>query len=128
MTPIQRYELIRPILAGEKTVQQVHIETEIPVSTLYRYLSRFQDSNGQIESLSDKSHASHTHPNWLTKEDKDLVVGYKLSHPEKSAPQIATELRETGTQKISARSIVNILKARGVLDPPFSVNPQNSLT
>ena len=95
MTPIQRYELIRPILAGEKTVQQVHIEHEIPVSTLYRYLSRFRDSNGQIESLGDKSHASHTHPNWLTEEDKDLVVGLKLSHPEKSAPTIATELRDT---------------------------------
>ena len=27
MTPIQRYELIRPILEGEKTVRQIHQET-----------------------------------------------------------------------------------------------------
>ena len=128
MTPIQRYELIRPILAGKKTVSRVHQETEIPISTLYRYLSRFRDSAGQVESLGDKSHASHTHPNWLTEEDEDLVVAYKLEHPEKSAPQIATELGETGVLEISARSIANILKARGVFYPPFSTNQQNSLT
>ena len=126
MTPIQRYELIRPILVGEKTVQQIHQQTSVPVSTLYRYLCRFRESNGQVESLADKSHASDAHPKWLTEADKNMVVAYKLAHPEKSAVQIVTELTETGSLQISARSIVNILKARGVTQPPFLIHPQNS--
>lgn len=119
MTPIQRYELIRPILAGEKTVAQIHQETSIPISTLYRYLARFRDSEGQVESLKDKSHASLSHPKWLTETDKDTVVAHKLARPEKSASQIARELSEMGTLSISARSIANVLKARGVTSPPF---------
>lgn len=34
MEAIERYELIRPILCGEKTVKQVHQETDVPISTL----------------------------------------------------------------------------------------------
>ena len=33
MDPIQRYELIRPILQREKTVKQVHQETNVPMET-----------------------------------------------------------------------------------------------
>ena len=43
MTATQRYELIRPILAGEKTVQQVHKENDISIRTLRRYLKRFRE-------------------------------------------------------------------------------------
>lgn len=38
MDAIQRYELIRPILHGEKTVKDIHQETPVPISTLKRYL------------------------------------------------------------------------------------------
>ena len=67
MTPIQRYELIHPILQGEKTVQQVHQETQVPIPSLYRYLKRFREGNGQLESLADKSHAPHLRHMWISK-------------------------------------------------------------
>ena len=116
MTPIQRYEWIRPILAGEKTVAQVHQETKTPIRTLYRYIKRFREASGQLEALADKSHASHTHPKWFSSADKDLVVSYKLAHSEKSASQIATELTSTGELEIHPRSVANILNQRGVSD------------
>lgn len=50
MTPIQRYELIRPILQGEKSVKKVHVETNVPLRTLYRYLLRFRQGAGDLES------------------------------------------------------------------------------
>ena len=43
MNATQRYELIRPIVRNEKTVKQVHLETGIPISTLYRYVKLFRD-------------------------------------------------------------------------------------
>jgi len=50
---IQRYELLRPILNKEKTPQQVSKELNVPLSTIYYYLKRFQDGGENIESLAD---------------------------------------------------------------------------
>ena len=126
MTPIQRYERIRPILVGEKSVRQVHDETDIPIRTLYRYVKRFRESNGQLESLADRSRAPHTRAKLLTETDKDLVVEYKLNHPEKSVRTIANELTENGTLSINYRSVADILRQRGVSHPPFLINRKNS--
>ena len=125
MTPIQRYELIRPILQGQKSVSQVHDETDVPIRTLYRYVKRFGESGGQLESLADKSRAPHTRPKLFTETDKDLVVNYKLNHPDKSVRQIANELTQSGTLSINYHSVADILKQRGANNPPFSINQQN---
>ena len=77
----QKYELIRPILNGQKTPKQASEETGIPLSTIYHYLKRFREGGGNIDSLADKSTAIHSHPKRLTKEDKDKVAQYKLHHP-----------------------------------------------
>ncbi len=88
MTATQRYELIRPIIHKEKTIQQVHEENDISIRTLRRYLKRFREGEEQIESLADKSSAAHSHPKWFTEEQKALVVAYKLENPPISARQI----------------------------------------
>ena len=74
MKATQKYELIRPILMGEKTPKKASEEKGVPLSTIYYYLKRFQEGGENIESLSDKPHTNHSHPNWLTREDKDKVV------------------------------------------------------
>ena len=58
----QKYELIRPILKGEKTPKQASEERGIPISTIYHYLKRFQKGGSDIESLANKSHANQSHP------------------------------------------------------------------
>ena len=126
MTPIQRYELIRPILHGDKSVMQVHQETQVPLPTLYRYLKRFREGNGQLESLRDKSHAPHSHLKWFTDAQKELVVEYKRAHPQKSARQIAKELTETGILSINYHSVADILKQRDATSPPLLINRPNS--
>lgn len=73
MNTIQRYELIRPILKGEKKPKQVSEEKGVPLSNIYRYLKRLRDGGEDMESLADKSHANHSHPRWLTQEDKSIV-------------------------------------------------------
>ena len=126
MTATQRYELIRPILQQEKSVQQVHIETSIPISTIYRYLKRYRQGNQQVESLGDKSRAPHSNPHQCTEEEKDFVVEYKLAHPEKSVRQIAKDLAEAGTLSISYRTVANILSQRRIPAEFFSPNPLTS--
>ena len=76
----QKYELILPILKGEKTPKQASAETGIPLSTIYHYLKRFREGGGNIDSLADKSRAIHSHSMRLTQEDRDKVVQYKLHH------------------------------------------------
>ena len=114
---LERYELIRPILNREKTPQQVHQETNVPLSTIHRYLSRFRQGGGQIESLADKGHAIHSHPKWLTDEEGDLVVCYKLQHPHESTRQIAFGLAQAGILQIHDRTVAKILKERRL--PPL---------
>ena len=125
MEATQRYELIRPILNNQKTPKQVHQETGTPLSTLYGYLTCFRQSGGQIESLAEKSHAIHSHPKWLTSEDKAKVVTYKLAHPHESSRQIAKGLEQAGILSIHNRTVVNILKARDLSAPFFLTNPQS---
>ena len=112
MEAIERYELIRPILHGEKSIKEVHLETGVPISTLYRYLKRFREGNFRLESLADKPFGAHSHPNWFTEEDKDRVVWYKIRHPEKSARQIAKDLAVEEILQISYHSVSDILKQR----------------
>ena len=110
MDPIERYELIRPILKGEKTVEQVEKEAQVSSRTLYRYLKRFRESGGKLESLADLSHAANSHPNWLTSEDKAFVIRYQLENPHLSTRKLAEELTEKGILEISYGSVADILK------------------
>lgn len=110
MNITQRYEMIRSILKREKSPDQVSKETKTPLSTIYNYLKKFR--NG-IEDLADKSRASHSHPKWLTQEDKSKVVQYKLQHPHLSTRQIAKALTKEDILQISYHSVANILRERG---------------
>jgi transposase len=122
---IQRYELIRPILQGEKHPKQVSEEKSVPLSNIYRYLKRLREGNDDMESLADKSHANLSHPRWLTKEDKDKVIQYKLQHPRLSSRQIAKALVQEGILQIRYRAVASILKERGLAAPFFSTNHPN---
>ncbi len=119
MNATQKYELIRPILKGEKTPKQASEETGIPLSTIYYHLKSLQEGGGNIESLVNKSHTNQSHPRWLSQEDKGKVVQYKLQHPHLSSRQIAEALVREGILKIHYRTVVNILKEHGLTTPFF---------
>jgi len=122
---IQKYELIRPILKKEKTPKQVSKEKNVPLITIYRYLKRFQKGNGNMESLTDKSHAIHSHSKWLTQKDKDKVIQYKLQHPHLSSRQLAKALTNEGILEISHNPIAEILDDLGLTTPFLSINHPN---
>ncbi len=125
MNTIQRYELIRPILKGEKKPKQISEEKGVPLSNIYRYLKRLRDDGEDMESLADRSRANHSHPRWLTREDKDKVIQYKLQHPHLSSRYIAKALVQEGILQIHYRTVANILKERGLTAPFFSTNHPN---
>ncbi len=125
MNALQKYEIIRPILKGEKTPKQVSEEANVPLSSIYYYLKLFRESGGDIKSLEDKSHAIHSHPKRLPQEDKDKVVQYKLQHPHLSSRQIAEALTQEGILQIHDRTVGNILRERGLTTPFFSTSHPN---
>ena len=125
MNATQKYELIRPILNGEKTPKQASEETGIPLSTIYHYLKRFREGGGNIDSLADKSHAIHSHPKRLTQEDRDKVIQYKLQHPHLSSRKLAKALAQDDILKIHDRTVSNILKEHRLTPPFFSTSHQN---
>lgn len=118
MDVAQRYELIRPILQRDKTPKQVHQETGVALSSVYRYLKLFREEG--MEGLKDKSKAPHAHPKWFTKQQKDLVVQTKLDNPRLSARKIASQLTESGQLEISNKSVTNILHEHSI---PLTFSP-----
>jgi len=120
----QKYDLIRPILQGEKTPKHISKETGIPLSTIYYLLKRFQKGGGNMESLSNKSHANQSHPRWLTWEDKDKVIQYKLQHPHLSSRQMAKAMAQEDILEVHDRTVSNILEC-GLTAPFFSINHPN---
>ena len=125
MNAIQKYELIRPILKKEKTPKQISKEKNIPLITIYRYLKRFRKGNENMESLTDKSHAVHSHSKWFTRKDKEKVVQYKLQHPHLSSRQIANTLTDEGILPINYHSASDILDNRGLSAPFLSISHQS---
>ena len=125
MNATQKYELIRPILKGEKTPKQASEEAGIPLSTIYYYLKRLKEGGDSIESLAAISHANKSHPRWLSQEDKDKVVHYKLQHPHLSSRQMAKLLAQRNILKIHGRTVSNILKEHCLTAPFLSVNHTN---
>ncbi len=123
MNITQKYEIIRSIIKREKSPDQVSKETKTPLSTIYNYLKKFRNS---IEDLADKSRASHSHPKWLTQEDKGKVVQYKLQHPHLSSRQIAKALTKEGILQISYHSVANIIRESGLTTPFLSISHQKS--
>jgi len=117
LNTIQRYELIRPILNGERKPKQVSEEKGVPLSNIYRYLKRLRESDGSTEGLADRSHAIRSHPKRLTREDKDKVAQYKLQHPHLSSRQITEALAQEGILQIHDRTVANILRERGLTTP-----------
>jgi transposase len=122
---IQRYELIRPILKQEKTPKQISEEKNVPLSNIYRYLKRIRGDGEDMESLTDKSHANHSHPKWLTQEDKDKVIQYKLQHPHLRSRKIAKALTKEGILQIHYGTVARILKEHGLTAPFFSTSHTN---
>ena len=122
MNAIQKYELIRPILKKEKNPNQVSKEKNIPLITIYRYLKKFRKGNGNMESLTDKSHAIHGHSKWITRKDKDKIVQYKLQHPHLSSRQIAKALTDEGILPINYHSVSDVLDNRGLITPFLSTS------
>jgi transposase len=119
---LQKYEIIRPILKGEKTPKQINEETNVPLSTIYYYLKLLRESDEDIKSLEDKSHAIHSHPKRLTQEDKDKVAQYKIQHPHLSSRQIAEALTQENILQVHDRTVANILRERGLATPFFSTS------
>jgi hypothetical protein len=125
MNITQKYEIIRSILKREKSPEQVNKETKTPLSTIYHYLRKFKRGSENIEDLADKSHASHSHPKWLTQKDKDKVIQYKLQHPHLSSRQIAKALTDEGILPINYHSVADILDNRGLSTPFLSISHQS---
>ncbi len=125
MNPIQRYELIRPILKGEKIPKQVSEEKDVPLSNIYRYLKKFQEGDGKMESLADKSHAGKSHPKWLSQKDKEKVIQHKLQHPHLSSRQIAKAMAQEDILQIHYRTVAGVLRERGLTAPFLSTNHPN---
>lgn len=82
--------------------------------TAYKWLQRYAECGR--EGLEEHSRAPHNHPNEVSSEMEDLVVGMREKHPSWGAPKIRARLQKEQTgQIIPAESTIGeILKRNGL--------------
>jgi len=85
--------------------------------TGYKWVERYEAKG--LDGLWELSRAPHKHPNQVTAEMEDRVIGVREKHPNWGAPKIrARLLREYGEKGIPAESTVGeILKRNGLTTP-----------
>lgn len=83
-------------------------------ATGYKWVQRFGD--GGLAGLENRSRAPLVHPNAVSSEMEDLVIGERSQHPHWGAPKIrARLLRDHGDKPIPAESTLGeILKRHGL--------------
>lgn len=86
-------------------------------ATGYKWVGRYE--GGGLEALRDQSRAPQHHPNVISVEMEDLVIGMRAKHPHWGAPKIHARLaRELGEQRIPAESTMGAILRRNGLTVP----------
>lgn len=82
--------------------------------TGYKWVERYETQG--VEGLRNHSRAPHQHPNQVTAEMEELVIGMRAKHPNWGAPKIRGRLlQEPGGTAVPAESTVGaILKRHGL--------------
>ena len=86
-------------------------------ATGYKWAGRYE--TGGVEGLRDLSRASHEHPNTVSEEMEERVIGMREKHPSWGAPKIrARMMLDGGEQSLPAESTIGaILKRNGLTVP-----------
>lgn len=112
-----RTEFIAEALAGEKSMSQLCREYEITRKTGYKWLERAK--NG--ESLADRSHKFHSHPQKTMPEIEALFLDTRRRHPAWGARKLKRYLENQGHSGLPAQStICAIMKRHGMITPEES--------
>lgn len=112
-----RLEFVLAAISGERSISQLCREYKISRPTGYKWIERYKTG----EDLTDKSHASHRHPNRTAPETEAWILEVRAQHPTWGGRKIVRYLKEKGRQNLPAASTATaILKRSGCISPEES--------
>ncbi len=107
----ERWRFVKEWNCGDWSLAELCRFYEVARGTGYKWIRRFEA--GGLEGLQDRSRAPHAHPNAVSEEMEDLVIGVRERHPGWGAPKIRARLgREHPGKKLPAESTIGALLKR----------------
>src|ERR1700689_3969578 len=113
----ERLRFVEEWKSGDWNMAELCRFYEVTRATGYKWAGRYEA--GGVEGLRDLSRASHEHPNTVSEEMEERVIGMREKHPSWGAPKIrARMILDGGEQSIPAESTIGaILKRNGLTVP-----------
>ena len=114
----ERFGFVADWESGDWSMAELCRYYGVTRATGYKWVERYE--SGGVKALEDWSRAAHRHPNAVSAEMEDLVLGMRAKHPSWGAPKIHAKLEgEQGGKKIPVESTIGeILKRNGLTVPP----------
>src|ERR1700682_511874 len=110
----ERFHFVTEWESGDWSMAELCRYYGVTRATGNKWVDRYEV--GGLQALEDQSRAAHRHPNAVSSEMEDLVIGMRAKHPSWGAPKIHAKLEsEHGGKKIPVESTIGeILKRNGL--------------
>lgn len=107
----ERIKMISEYLSGEYLLSQLARRYGVSRKSVYKWIERYEA--GGWKGLDDVSRAPHSHPNSLSAEMEQRILGWKIKQPLWGAPKIHAKLLELADCP-SESTISNVLRRHGL--------------
>lgn len=110
----ERFHFVDEWKSGDWNMAELCQFYGVTRATGYKWVERY--GSGGLEGLRDRSRAPHQHPNEVSSEIEELVIGVREKHRSWGAPKIRARLkRDPGDQNIPAESTIGAILQRNGL-------------
>jgi transposase InsO family protein len=117
-----RYEFVQLVMKDGANISQLCRDFGISRKTGYKWLMRFQESDGDPSSLADRSRRPHRSPGRTPVAVEEAVLEVRQEHPAWGGRKIRAYLQRRGERSVpSPSTITEILRRKGQIDPDESV-------
>ena len=114
-TVSNRLEFVQLALQEDSNIRELCRRYEISPKTGYKWLTRFQESEGQAAALHDRDRRPHSSPERTAPDVERAVVKLREQHPAWGGRKIARVLLKRGTAKLPPSTVTSILHRHGLI-------------
>lgn len=107
----ERMKLISEYLSEDYSLSELARRRGVSRKTAHKWIGRYEE--GGPEGLKDLSRAAHVHPNAISAEIEEAILGWKERRPLWGAPKIHSKLRDLPGCPAES-TVSNVLKRHGL--------------
>ncbi len=112
----EKYEIIRLVEQSSLPVRQTLLQLDLPKSTFYNWLKRFQEEG--VDGLEDRNPSARWVWNKLPEQQQAAIIKLALDKPELSPRELAVTYIDEQSSFVSESTVYRLLKAHDLITSP----------